>query len=129
MSSKLNPREPPTGAPPPPAAPSYTEARRHPRVELPARCWIEDGEHTLYLRLHDLSRGGLSVRAPVPFAAARRLTLRLELPSGGELRAIAEVVWVRGTPPADQPSCARMGARFLEFLEGEEALYTLLGQA
>jgi hypothetical protein len=104
------------------------EKRKHPRIELPARCWIRDGDHTFYLRVHDVSRGGLSLRAPVPFRPTGQLELELELPGGARVRAHAQVVWVRpeGGEAAGQP---RMGARFLEFLEGEEELYELLGQA
>ncbi len=103
------------------------EMRRHPRVELPARCWILDGAHTVYLRVHDVSCGGLSVRAPVPFDAKGEVEVRLELPGGGVVRARGLVVWTK--PEGGESSGPRMGARFLEFLEGEEALYKLLGQA
>jgi hypothetical protein len=127
MSSKLDPRERQNRPAPP--APPHGETRSHPRVELPARCWIEDGEHTFYLRVHDVSRGGLSVRAPTPFSKSHRIVLRLELPGERTVRARAEVVWVRDSPAAETASGARMGARFLEFLEGEEDLYQLLGNA
>ncbi len=127
MSSKLDPSA--KQAQPAPSAPPHAETRRHRRVELPARCWIEDGEHTYYLRVHDVSRGGLSVRAPVPFSAAHQIVLRLELPGDRTVSARAEVVWVRDSPAADAASGARMGARFLEFLEGEEELYAILGNA
>jgi hypothetical protein len=124
MTPKLDPRQ----APPTPNAPQkpVLEQRRHPRVAVPARCWIVDGEHTVYLRVHDVSLGGLSVRAPVPFRPSGNIEVRLELPSGVTVRAKGEVVWVRpeGGEVSGQP---RMGARFLEFLEGEEELYTLLG--
>ena len=103
------------------------EHRRHPRLELPARCWIEDGEHTVYLRVHDVSRGGLSVRAPVPFQPAGAVEMRLELPGGRLVRVRGEVVWTR--PDGGEASGPRMGARFLEFVEGEEDLYRLLGNA
>jgi hypothetical protein len=101
----------------PKASPAH-DTRRHPRVTLPVRCWIVSGQHTLYLRLHDLSLGGLSVRAPVPLSASAPIDLRLELPGGQAVRARGEVVWVRGV--AD--SGPRMGARFVEFVEGEELL-------
>ena len=103
------------------------EQRRHPRFELAVRCWITDARHTLYLRVHDISRGGLSVRAPVPFAPAGRIEVGLELPGGRRVRARGEVVWVRSATATE--SGPRMGARFLEFVEGEEELYTLLGNA
>jgi hypothetical protein len=101
------------------------EQRRHPRFQLAVRCWITDGRHTLYLRVHDISRGGLSVRAPGPFAPSRKIEVGLELPGGRRVRARGEIVWVR--PPTAGESGPRMGARFLEFVEGEEELYQLLG--
>ena len=90
------------------------------------RCWITDSRHTLYLRVHDISRGGLSVRAPVPFAPSGKIEVGLELPGGRRVRAHGEVVWVRSSTATE--SGPRMGARFLEFVEGEEELYRLLGK-
>jgi hypothetical protein len=101
------------------------DKRRHPRLPLPARAWIEDGRHTYYVRVHDVSAGGLSVRAPVPFEASDCVELRLELPGGVQVRARGEIIWVRSNRGGE--SGPRMGARFLEFHEGEEALYKLLG--
>jgi len=43
------------------------------------------------------------------------------------VRARGEVVWVRSSAAVE--SGPRMGARFLEFVEGEEELYQLLGNA
>jgi hypothetical protein len=103
------------------------EQRRHPRHELAVRCWITDARHTLYLRIHDISRGGLSVRAPVPFEPNGQIEVGLELPGGMRVRARGEVVWVRSSSATE--SGPRMGARFLEFVEGEEDLYQLLGNA
>jgi hypothetical protein len=113
-------------APRAPAEPPR-EQRRHPRFELAVRCWITDARHTLYLRVHDISRGGLSVRAPVPFAPSGQIEVGLELPGGRRVRARGEVVWVRSSSATE--SGPRMGAKFLEFVEGEEDLYTLLGNA
>jgi hypothetical protein len=104
-------------APPP-------EKRRHPRQELAIRCWITDERHTVYLRVHNISRGGLSVRASVPFAPSGAIDVGLELPGGRRVRARGEVVWVRTIAPTDRG--ARMGARFLEFVEGEDDLARLL---
>jgi hypothetical protein len=105
-------------------APSI-EQRRHPRRELALRCWIGDARHTLYARLHDVSRGGLSVRAPVPFSPSSTVEVALELPGGRRVRARGEIVWVRDAP-GNGP---RMGARFTEFVDGGEALDALLGHA
>jgi hypothetical protein len=128
VTSKLDPTRPPA-APPPAAPPPYREARKHPRVELPARCWIRGGEHTFYLRVHDVSRGGLSVRAPVPFQPHGTVDVRLELPDGTSVHARAEVRWVRDPAGAEVATGPRMGVSFSEFLEGEEALYKILGNA
>ena len=105
------------------------DTRRHPRVRLAARCWIGDGQRTVYMRVHDLSRGGLSVRAPVPFAPTDPVELRLELPGGRTARARGEIVWVRPPSEPGDESGARMGARFVEWLAGEEDLYNLLPYA
>src|SRR5689334_23221006 len=110
---KLDPRLP--VVPEPPKLP-YSEHRRHRRHELPARCWLVDEGHTLYLRIHDVSAGGLSVRAPVPFHPLETLDMRLELPGGPVVRVRGQVVWVR--PGGGEASGPRMGARFLEFVEG-----------
>jgi hypothetical protein len=96
--------------------------RRHPRLTLPVRCWIYDGQHTVYLRVHDVSAGGLSVRAPVPFAANKDVELRLELPGNRQVRARGQVVWVR-QGAVEGPL---MGARFVEFFDGESDLLKLL---
>jgi len=120
----LDLRKPPSRPTPQPPA----EQRRHPRQEMPARCWLADGQHTLYLRVHDISAGGLSVRAPVPFRAAHAVEVRLELPGGVTVRARGEIVWVR-PDGGEHAGAPRMGARFLAFDEGEEELYKLLGRA
>lgn len=124
MSARLDPRAPQ----PEPHAPEKPEQelRRHPRLELPVRCWIADRQRTVYLRVHDVSLGGLSVRAPVAFPKAGAVELRLELPGGLTVRARAEVVWLREGAELSGP---RMGARFLEILEGEEELYKVLVRA
>jgi hypothetical protein len=117
----------PPGGPPVAEIPPSLELRRHRRLEVLVRCWIIDPRYTVYLRLHDLSRGGLSVRAPVPFAPASHIDVNLDLPSGARLRARCEVVWVRSGEAGQ--SGPRMGARFVEFVEGEDHLYALLDAA
>jgi Tfp pilus assembly protein PilZ len=106
---------------------SFAEKRRHRRVQLSIRCWMGDATHTIYLRVHDVSLGGLSVRAPVPFEPDRDLQLSIELPDRSHVRARGKVVWV--SPPTGLQSRPRMGARFVEFIEGEEALSALLTTA
>ena len=116
-------------APRAPAEPPR-EQRRHPRFELAVRCWITDARHTLYLRVHDISRGGLSVRAPVPFAPEDPVELRLELPGGRSARARGQIVWVKKAGEThDDGAGARMGAQFLEWLSGRDDLYAILPTA
>ncbi len=99
-----------------------TEKRRHPRRDLAIRCWITDARHTLYLRVHDISRGGLSVRARVPFSPSHPIEVGIELPDGHRVRVRSEVVWVRSSSSGE--SGARMGARFVEFVEGEAEFHS-----
>jgi hypothetical protein len=108
--------------------PPKHDARRHARVQLPARCWIGDGRRTVYMRIHDLSRGGLSVHAPVPFAPEDPVELRLELPGGRSARARGQIVWVKKAGESRDlgGSGARMGAQFLEWLSGRDDLYEML---
>jgi len=98
-------------------APDYREKRRHPRRQLGVRCWLADGESTLYARVYDVSTGGLSIRAPVPFRPGTELELSIVLSSSTAVRAIGRVVWVsaRGGGP-------RMGAEFVRFQSGHAAL-------
>jgi hypothetical protein len=109
--------------------PRQPEKRRHRRVELGVRCWLTNDRHTVYLRLHDVSMGGLSVRAPVPFAPSGLVEVGLELPGGRKVRARGEIVWVRQRAPEASTLGPLMGARFVEFTEGEAELNTLLGHA
>lgn len=113
-------------------APSYEEKRAHRRYQLAVRCWLADGQRTLYAPVHDVSAGGLSLRAPALFAPDAELELSLVLPPTentrphGELaiRTRGRVVWVQ-KPSAT--SRAHMGARFLDVLD-EVLLGRLLGR-
>ena len=104
--------------------PPVNNRRRFPRLQLPLRCWLIGGSHTMYLRVHDVSRDGLSVRAPVPFHPADQLTVRLELADGINVEARAEVVWTRAV--AEGATGPRMGARFVEVSKGKAALHEAL---
>ncbi len=125
----------------------FAEKRRFPRRQLAVRCWIGDGRHTIYARLHDLSAGGLSLRAPVPFSPSTELDLALVVAGSlddphGEMsiRARGRVVWAM-RPEAQRGACGlaaqrvlpkpsgpRMGAEFVEFLEGKDLLLRLIEQ-
>lgn len=101
--------------------PPERELRRHQRWSMPLHCWISSGDHTVYLRVYDLSRGGLSVRAPLPFLRARRVDVRVELTSGKVVSTRAEVVWKRRTESG--PS---FGVKFTTFRQGKQALFAAL---
>jgi hypothetical protein len=116
----------------------WAEKRRHPRRQLTVRCWMSDGQHTLYARVHDVSLGGLSIRAPVAFSPNVELQLALVLASDladheatVSIRAQGRVVWVRSPrgdlDPLRARSAPRMGAEFLRVLEGEDMLRDLIG--
>lgn len=128
------------GLPIPPLDPppdGWAEKRRFPRRQLAVRCWIRDGQSTLYARVHDVSLGGLSIRAPIAFAPKAELELAIVLPGdpskpGGlvAIRARGRVVWVRAQQSAGPgPGVPRMGAEFLDFIDGEQALRRLIGTA
>jgi hypothetical protein len=114
--------------------PSFAEKRRYPRHQLPVRCWMADGLHTVYARVHDVSLGGLSLRSPVPFAPNAEVELALVLPpseasrptSELSIRARGRVVWVNS--PDGGASRARMGACFLDVFD-EQLLQQLLGRS
>jgi hypothetical protein len=122
VRAKLDLRPP---QPTPPAPPPYVSKRRHPRHQLPIRCWIADGVHTVYLRVHDVSAGGLSVRAPVAFEPQHVVEVRLELPGGRLARLSGRVVWVRHDAEVSGP---RMGAEFVEVIDGGDDLFSLVGR-
>ncbi len=121
------------------AEPSFAEKRRYPRLQLPVRCWMADGLHTVYARVHDVSLGGLSLRSPVPFAPDAEVELALVLPvseaskptSELSIRARGRVVWVASGGRSDQRdsgvSRARMGARFVDLID-EKLLHQLLSR-
>lgn len=91
----------------------YSKRRQHPRRLTSIRCWISDQVHTAYLRMHDISLGGLSVGAPLPFEPNTEIELRIELPGGRQVRARGCVVWRKEM---------RLGARFVEILAGQSDL-------
>jgi Tfp pilus assembly protein PilZ len=87
------------------------------------RAWLSDGHHTVYLRLFNLSRGGLAVQAPTPFPVGGELQVSIELPKG-RIRGRGQVVWV-STPGAGDHG-PRMGAAFLSVDEGHDELAALV---
>lgn len=125
---------------------AFAEKRRFPRRQLSVRCWMGDGSHTVYARVHDVSLGGLSIRVPVPFSPDTKLELALVVTGGdvddpnGEvsIRARGRVVWVRDPFPiaparrtgrgAPSPGAPRMGAEFVQFVEGEALFRRLVGR-
>jgi hypothetical protein len=115
---------------------SWAEKRCHPRRHPAVRCWIRDGGHTLYARVHDVSLGGLSIRAPVPFEPRTELELALMVgidPSKPDsetlIRARGRAVWVRVDPVDGMGGAPRMGAEFLDILDGEPLLRRLVAGA
>jgi len=125
---------------------AFAEKRRRPRRQLSVRCWMGDGSHTVYARVHDVSLGGLSIRVPVPFSPNTKLDLALVL-AGGEvdnpngevaIRASGRVVWVREPFPiaptrraersALRPGAPRMGAEFVQFVDGEALFRRLVAR-
>ena len=92
----------------------HDDRRRHPRRRSRERAWFESDDRAVYLKLHDISKEGLSVRAPMPFHVGDEIVVTI-----GDLRVRVEVRWIAGRPHAG------MGCRFVEVIEGERALETL----
>lgn len=90
------------------------ERRNHRRHRVLERAWFDGEARAVYTRLHDISRGGLSVRGAMPFQDGERLTVTLR-----GVRAHAEVSWRSDRAPAG------MGFRFVEVLDGEDELLEL----
>ena len=103
-----------------PSVPSTTaprdvdERRRHLRQRIFERAWFDGEARAVYTRIHDISRGGLSVRGAMPFEDGEALTVTL-----GGLRVRAEVSWRNERPVAGT------GFRFVEVLDGEDELTAL----
>jgi hypothetical protein len=102
---------------PAPAAPhEIDERRRHRRRRSFERAWFDSKTRAVYVRLWDISRGGVSVRGAMPFSDGETLTVTL-----GGVRVRAEVSWRSERPVAGT------GFRFVEVLDGEDELIALTG--
>lgn len=99
----------------------FTEARRHPRIKLHSRCWLESGNVTLYAPLRNLSEGGVFLNTGVPLKPGARASLRFRLNArhGRELAVEAVVVWTRELCEARGDVQPGMGLRFTELDESD----------
>ncbi|HEY3354801.1 MAG TPA: PilZ domain-containing protein [Polyangia bacterium] len=100
---------------------SADERRKHTRYPSQLRCWLRGPARQVYVRLRDISRGGLGLRAPTTFPRGEVAEVLVEDPRRGvALRARGEVVWTH--PDPDHPDHTGTGIRFLEVTEGLELL-------
>ncbi|HJZ88163.1 MAG TPA: PilZ domain-containing protein [Polyangia bacterium] len=78
------------------------EHRQHPRHRSSLMIWLSSPERSLYVRLHDLSLGGLGLRVPTCLVRGQAIEIALTLPDGAEIGGRAVVAWVRpeGAPGA-----------------------------
>jgi uncharacterized protein (TIGR02266 family) len=88
--------------------------RRYGRSVSQLRCWCEAQDVTLYVRVGNLSEGGLFLRTSTPLARGSRTRLSLRQGESQELRATATVVWTR---EEDEEGPAGMGLVFDELDE------------
>jgi hypothetical protein len=91
-----------------------SERRRHLRQRIHRRALFDTKQRAVFTRLHDISEGGLSVRAPMPFAPGEELVVTL-----GDVRVRVQVRWTNERPRVG------MGFRILEVLDGGEEFLTL----
>jgi len=90
------------------------ERRRHLRLPTHRRALFDTRERAVFTKLHDISQGGLSVRAPMPFRHGEELVVTL-----GGVRVRVQVQWANAQPGGG------MGFRIVEVLDGGEELLTL----
>ena len=97
------------------------ERRRYRRFPSGLKCWLTCEARLVYVRLRDLSRGGLGLRAPTNFAAGDAAEAIVEDPARQQsLRARCEIVWSH--PDEDHPDHTGTGVRFVEILDGTDVL-------
>jgi hypothetical protein len=97
------------------------ERRRFRRVGSGLRCWLRGQSRTVYVRLRDLSHGGIGICAPTTFQRGDAAEVLVEdAHHARSLRAHAEVAWSH--PDTDNPGHSGTGVRFLEVIEGRELL-------
>jgi len=97
-----------------------TENRKHERYPSRLRCWCESENITLYVRIANLSEGGLFLQTNTPMEAGRRTLLRLSGRDVREVMAEAVVVWNR--PQRQEKGPPGMGLKFEELDSGALAL-------
>ena len=93
---------------------TYAERRAQLRQPTRRRALFDAKQRTVFTKLHDISEGGLSVRAPMPFQHGEELIVTLE-----DVRVRVQVQWTLTHPRAG------MGFRIVEVLGGGEQLLTL----
>ena len=96
-----------------------TQRRKHPRVLIKAHSWVRYGMQTVYLRVRDLSRGGIGLVTPMPFYPAGEVEFEIEFPGGRAMVARGEVMWAQTQPDL------RIGARFTKIIKGQDVLESL----
>jgi Tfp pilus assembly protein PilZ len=100
---------------------SADERRKHPRFPSQLHCWLRGPARQVYVRLRDLSLGGVALRAPTTFVRGDQAEVVVEDPHRGiNLRARGEVVWTH--PDPEHPEHTGTGVRFVQILAGAELL-------
>jgi hypothetical protein len=100
---------------------SADERRKYPRFPSHLRCWLKGQARQAYVRLRDISRGGLGLRAPTTFPRGEVAEVIIENPGRGlKLRGRCEVVW--NHPDPDHPEHTGTGLRFVAIEAGAELL-------
>lgn len=74
--------------------PGAMEQRAHPRLEVPLRCWLDDGDVPRFASMRDVSMQGARVQTACPPEAGSFVIVRFKLgESSPEVEARARVVW------------------------------------
>jgi len=89
----------------------FDTPRGQPRAQLDAPIEITARGQRLYGKIHNVSRGGLLIDAPIHFNPAEEVALRFDLGDReSQFSSTARVVWTESAPNGHD----RVGMRFLE---------------
>ncbi len=86
-------------------------------------CWCETEEVTLYVKILNVSEGGVFIRTATPLEVGRRAKVVFHCPGGNEeVVAVGEVIRSVG----DRPGPPGMGLRFVSFEKNGDRFLDLL---
>jgi Tfp pilus assembly protein PilZ len=93
------------------------ERRTDVRMPVSGRCWCEGPEAAQYLKVGDVSTGGIFIDTHFPLSVGETVTVRWDIPGAdGEHKALMQVVW-KSNGNGDRSRQPGMGLKFLEICD------------